>query len=79
VNGSDPERPLNKVGTLQEDMFKEHDHEQQGNPATGGSLVGYILDNNNPGTPIETPINTEKTGGSETRMKNVGLLPLIRA
>lgn len=75
IGGADAERPGNTAGLLQLDMFKEHNHTYQAPLTVGdhpGGGGGYSRPNSK-----ETG-ETSSTGGVETRMKNLGLLPLIR-
>lgn len=87
ISGSDSERPGNTVGLRQNDMLKAHDHLMFSNvkvdtPITGslyaakGDAGEHYLISGTSTTP--TLAKSGSAGGTETRGKNIGLLPLIK-
>lgn len=81
LSGTDAERALNKAGGLQNDSIRAHDHNLQyykNDTGGGGQGNTYYLNNDNGAIPLVA--GDYKTGtntGTETRGKNIGMLPKI--
>ena len=82
LSASDSQRPYNKPGGYQVDMFKSHDHALQyyRNDSGGGSQGNtYYLGSDNGGLILTADqYKTATRGGTETRPKNIGLLPTMK-
>lgn len=63
------------VGTKQADQFEAHTHGQNYWPNSGGLDVNGT---DGTGTPTDSGLNTQSTGGNETRPRNVNLLVIIK-
>jgi hypothetical protein len=77
LGGADTERPGNTPGLRQLDELKAHAH---GLPMDGGGSdnIQSIVPSANSDEQLTEDNQTGETGGTETRGKNVGLIPLIR-
>ena len=72
-----PDGELNP-GDWQNEDFKDHNHQQRGNTASGGGLVGFSLNFNVTSATTGTSVNTSNSGGGETRPKNVTVNMFIK-
>ena len=74
-------RNSSNPGGYEEDAFKEHDHDVKGqdnDAAATGSVSNEVANVENPGSGRDFfSRKTTKTGSTETRPKNIGLIPLI--
>jgi hypothetical protein len=78
--GIDIDRNWNYAGGYEKDEIISHDHKSRVKSAgsEGGSRWGWLPGNpNENGSNGQYDINTYKTGGNETRPKNIGKIPLI--
>lgn len=65
-------------GSFQADEFESHTHSQRGSVVATGAFTGYQMDLDNTSDSVSMPIDTDPTGGAETRPRNYALLAYIK-